>query len=318
MTERLTNTHIVFMGTPAFAATILKTLHDSGLCIDAVYAQPDRPKGRGQKMAAPPVAIYAKEHNLPLYQPERVNDETVLKHIEALKPDFLIVAAYGKMLPERLLSIPQKESLNVHASLLPKYRGAAPINYALLHGEEKTGVAIMRVVKQMDAGPVFLSKELTITPEDTSVTLTHKLAYLGSQAIIEAIEAIKNNNLTPTNQEAHLVTFAPKMSRDLSPIDWTKPSLEIFNQIRALLPWPTATTSLNQLPLKIYASKVINIDKQGSPGKMIHIGKNGLTIQTGQGELLITEVQIQGKKRMSAFDLANGLRLKADSVILGT
>jgi methionyl-tRNA formyltransferase len=318
MTTTQKNTHIVFMGTPAFARTILAALFATPICIDAVYAQPDRPQGRGQKMASPPVAVFAKENNIPLFQPERVNDESVLNHIEQLNPHFLVVAAYGKMLPECLLQIPQHESLNVHASLLPKYRGAAPINYALIKGEEETGVSIMRVVKKMDAGPVFHSEAIKILPEDTSITLTEKLAEKGAQAIISSIQDIVNNKPTPTDQDESLVTYAPKMTRELSPIDWTCSAQDIFNQIRALVPWPMATTTLNNTNLKIFTSKILDTQSQGKPGQLKHIGNNGLTIQTGQGELLLTEVQMHGKKRMPAFDLANGLRLKADSVILGT
>lgn len=306
---------IIFLGTPDFARVILAKLHAEGFPILAVVVQPDKPSGRGQKMQLPPVAIFAKENSLKLYQPEKVRDETFLQELTALKPDYIIVAAYGKILPESLLQIPRKDCLNVHASLLPRYRGAAPINHALLNDEKETGIAIMRVVKELDAGPVFLEKRIVISDGDDALSLTEKLAEIGAGALIETLEKIEKEKLHPIEQNHAASTYVPKLAKTLSLIDWKKNAREIFNQVRALIPWPAAQTKILGKNLKIYRTKVAGQKSQGILGEIIHMAKDGWTVVTGEGDLLVSDVQLEGKKRMSAFDVANGLRLRVGTVL---
>lgn len=307
---------IIFMGTPEFAKVILERLYESSHHIIAVFAQPDKPAGRGQKLHSPPVAIYAKEKKLRLFQPRKIKDGEVFSSIQELEPDFLVVAAYGKLLPQNILDVAKIESINVHASLLPKYRGAAPINYALLKGEKITGVSIMRMTQELDAGPVFIKKEIPITMMDNAITLTQKLATLGAETLIQALNEITGPGLKPHLQDSTQCSFAPKLDKDMASIDWSQPSQTIFDQIRALLPWPVAHTTLEGKNLKIFSSLPLEIKSSQNPGTVVHIGKAGLTITTATTDLLIKEVQLEGKKKMNAFDLANGLRLKAGEVKL--
>lgn len=303
------------MGTPDFARVILEQLYAKNFPILAVVAQPDKPSGRGQKMHAPPVAEFAKEKSLPLYQPEKVRDEKFLQELAAHQPDYIIVAAYGKILPEALLKIPKKDCLNVHASLLPKYRGAAPINYALLNDEKETGVAIMRVVKELDAGPVFFEKKIVISDDDDAVILTEKLAKIGAEALIEVLRKTEKEKTNPVEQNHALSTYAHKLDKTLSPIDWGKNARSLFNQVRALVPWPVAQTKILGKNLKITRAKVTGQKSRGVLGEIVHLGNEGWTVVTGDGDLLVSEVQLEGKKRMSAFDVANGLRLSVGSIL---
>lgn len=298
------------MGTPEIAATILKRLHAENYPISAVIAQPDKPQGRGHKLQSPPVAVFAKEKNLTLYQPTKLRDPEVIEKIKSFEPDYLVVAAYGRILPDEILSIAKKESLNVHASILPLYRGAAPINQVLLDDCAKTGVSIMRVVKELDAGPVFLIKEISITDADDAATLTHKLAELGATALVEALQRIETEGLKPTEQDHSRATHVGKIERSLSLVNWNKPAREIFNQIRALIPWPVSQTKIGDKILKLYSSEVLTQKSSAVPGTLIHISPSGWTVTTASSDLLIKEVQLEGKKRMNAFDLANGLRLE--------
>lgn len=298
------------MGTPEFARVILERLHSEEYPILGVFAQPDKPVGRGRKMQSPPVAQFAKDHSLPLFQPTSVKGDDVLEQIEALQPDFIVVAAYGKLLPERLLQAAKIDCINVHASLLPKYRGAAPINYCLLDGEDKTGVAIMSMVPALDAGPVYSDKEILIADEDDAVTLTQKLSVLGAEALIEALPKIATGELTSQPQDENKVTFARKLSKEMSDIDWQKSAREIFNQVRALKPWPIAQTHVHGARVRVFDTQALETTSDGKPGEIVHISKLGLTIATGKGDLMIAEAQVDGKKRMPASDVANGLRLK--------
>ena len=299
------------MGTPEIAKTILAHLHAQNFPIVAVFAQPDRPKGRGKKMQSPPVAEFAKEHNLPLFQPETTKDDSILSKIEELAPDYIVVAAYGQILPKRLLQAPKKECLNVHASLLPRYRGAAPINYCLLNGDKETGVSIMRVVPKLDAGPVFLADSFPITDDLDAVTLTEKMADVGAKALVKTLLGLEAGELTATEQDELQVTYAHKLSREMSAINWNKPARDIFNQVRALVPWPVAVTTLENEPLKVHKASVLDESPKGTPGQVVHVAKQGWTVVCGEGALLLQELQVQGKKRMSAFDVANGMRLTA-------
>lgn len=298
------------MGTPEFAKTILQSLNEQSFPILAVFAQPDKPAGRGKKLQSSPVALYAKEQNLPLYQPHKIRDPEALRVLEDLKADFIVVAAYGKILPDRVLKAAKVDCINVHASLLPKYRGAAPINYCLLEGESETGVAIMRVVQELDAGAVYLAKSLPITDQDDAISLTQKLAVLGAEALVESLEAIVNQGLKAQEQDHQASTYAPKLNKELSDVDWAKSSQDIFNQVRGLVPWPVAQTHLEGKRLRLFKSQVLTGSSDAAPGTITHMGSSGWTVSTGSSDLLIQEVQLEGKKRMNAFDLSNGLRLE--------
>lgn len=306
---------IVFMGTPDFACTILRGLFEAGHDILAVFAQPDQPAGRGKKLVSPPVAVFSKKKGFKLFQPKKICDPVVTQTLRDWEPDFLVVAAYGKILPVDILKTPKKYAINVHASLLPKYRGAAPIPYALLQGEKETGVSIMQIAKDLDAGPVFLAKKIVIENSDNTVTLTQKLAELGAQALLEAIEQIMTGDLIPIEQNHAQATYAKKLTKDLASIDWTKTAEKIFNQVCALNPWPVAETVFQDQRVRIFEAGMGAPLQKGLPGEILHINPQGFTVATGQGSLLVKEVQVPGKKRGPAFDIANGLRLKVGDVL---
>ena len=307
---------LIFMGTPNFARIILEKIHDSGFYdIVAVYAQPDKPVGRGGKLSSPPVAVFAKSHNLTLKQPIKIREPQVLGELKAFEADIIVVAAYGKILPREALTAARVDCLNVHASLLPKYRGAAPINHAILNDEKQTGVAIMRVVEALDAGPVYAERALLIGEDEDASTLTEKLAHLGVGLLLETLPAILNGEKNPCEQNSVLATYASKLDKTLSPINWNRPAREIFNQIRALVPWPVAETALNGKRIKVYRSRPLTEFAHGRPGEIVHIGKLGWTVAAKDHNILITDVQLEGKKRMSASDLANGLRLSVGAVL---
>lgn len=304
------------MGTPEFARVILEHLiRTDAYEIAGVYAQPDKPSGRGNKLTPPPVALYAKEKNLPLFQPPKIRDETVLSELKSARADFIVVAAYGKILPDAALKAARIECLNVHASLLPKYRGAAPINYAILNDEKETGVAIMRMVVELDAGPVFTERPVTITDEDDAITITMKLASLGAAAVDETMRKIGSEGLAPKEQDHLISTYAPKLGKELSPIDWTRNARAIFNQVRALLPWPVTETTFEGERIKVFASRALPEPARAAPGTVVHVGKEGWTVAAKDHNILLTEVQVPGKKRMRAFDAANGLHLKPGAVL---
>jgi methionyl-tRNA formyltransferase len=309
-------TRLIFMGTPEFARIILEHLTNSGSYdIVGVYAQPDKPAGRGNKLSAPPVAVFAKEKGFPLFQPPKIRDPEVLRELKSANADFIVVAAYGKILPDEVMKSAVRECLNVHASLLPKYRGAAPINYAVLNGEKEIGIAIMRVVPELDAGPVFLERAIPISDEDDAAGLTIKLAHLGAKAIDETMRSVLNEGPAPIEQDQTFVSYAPKLDKALAPVEWDREARAIFNHIRALVPWPVAETSLRGERVKIFAAKPLTEIARAAPGTVVHIGKEGWTVATKDHNILITEVQVPGKKRMRAFDAANGLRLEVGTVL---
>ncbi|MBF0106993.1 MAG: methionyl-tRNA formyltransferase [Deltaproteobacteria bacterium] len=305
---------VIFMGTPEFARIILEKLFHQNFPIKAVFAQPDKPAGRGKKIKSSPVALFARENNIPLFQPDKLRTPDVLETIKQTAPDFIIAAAYGKILPQTVLNSATIEALNVHGSILPHYRGAAPINYALMDGRPETGCSIMRMVKEMDAGPVYLIKKTPIEISDNAVSLSLKLAHIGADALIEAMRLISQDKLKPKEQDHTNATFAPKLARDLSCINWQDSSQKIFNLVRALVPWPVAATQLDGRQIKIYATEVLNTRAGAQAGHIVHIAKNGWTVATGTSDILVKEVQLEGKTKMKAFDLANGLRLESGTL----
>jgi methionyl-tRNA formyltransferase len=294
------------MGTPEFAVASLKRLVEDGYEICGVFTQPDKPKNRGMKLMFSKVKEYALQQGLPVFQPLKMRDGEALRIVQELNPDLIVVAAYGKLLPDEILSAPQYGSINVHSSLLPKYRGAAPINWAILNGEAETGISIMYMVQALDAGDVIRVAKTPIDPEEDAQELTARLAKLGAQALSETIPSLADGSAARTPQEESLQTYAPMLSRELSPIDWTADSRKIHNQVRGLIPWPCATASLQGKNFKIYKT-YLGRPTAAQPGTMLSAGPAGIEIVCGDGRsLFITQLQAEGGKRMSATDYLRG------------
>ena len=278
----------------------LKRLVEDGHDICGVFTQPDKPKNRGHKLAFSPVKEYALSQNLTVYQPLKMRDGEAMSIVEELAPELIVVAAYGKILPEDILNYPKYGSINVHSSLLPKYRGAAPINWAILDGEAETGVSIMYMAKELDAGDVILQKTTAISREEDALTLTARLAELGAEALAEAVEALKNETASRTPQDGSRQTYASMLSKEMSPIDWNRSSRAIDCQVRGLIPWPCASTELAGQRFKVYRTAPgQKTDK--APGTILAAGKKGIEVACGDGmSLFITELQAEGGKRMAA------------------
>ena len=292
---------ILFMGTPDFAAVSLERLIADGHEICGVFTQPDKPRNRN-KVTFSPVKECALAHDLPVYQPVTLKDGTALETVRQLAPELIVVVAYGRILPEDLLKIPTYGSVNVHASLLPKYRGAAPINRAILDGETETGVSIMYLVKELDAGDVLRVAKTPIGPEETAPELWDRLAALGAQALSETIPTLADGTAVAMPQDGTKATYAAMLSRELSPVDWTRSAHAVSCQVRGLLPWPCASTDvINGEPMKLYAVKETGETTSAAPGTIVAAGKQGIDIACGDGKLLrVTELQAQGGKRMAA------------------
>ena len=293
---------ILFMGTPDFAVASLKRLVEDGHTICGVFTQPDKPKNRGHKMAFSPVKEYALSQRLDVYQPLKMRDGEAFAIVEALAPELIVVAAYGKILPEDILNYPKYGSINVHSSLLPKYRGAAPINWAILDGEAETGVSIMYMAKELDAGDVIAQKTTPIGPEEDALSLTVRLAELGAEALAETVEALERGTADRTPQDGSKMTYASMLSREMSPIDWSRSAHAISCQVRGLIPWPCATTDvIHGEVMKLYRVQETGQDTSARPGTILAAGKAGIDIACGDGKVLrITELQAQGGKRMAA------------------
>ena len=293
---------ILFMGTPEFAVASLKRLVEDGHEICGVFTQPDKPKNRGHKLAFSPVKEYAITQNLAVYQPLKMRDGEAYSIVESLNPELIVVAAYGKLLPEDILNFPRYGSINVHSSLLPKYRGAAPINWAILDGEQETGVSIMYMAKELDAGDVILQKTTPIGDDEDAQMLTTRLAELGAEALSETVVALADGTATRTPQEHEKHTYASMLSKEMSPIQWNRSAHEIGCQIRGLIPWPCATTDIiNSETIKIYVVEETGEATSSQPGTIVAANKKGIDIACGDGKVLrIKELQAQGGKRMAA------------------
>ena len=301
------------MGTPEFARTILERLIANGHEVCGVFTQPDKPGNRG-KVIPSAVKQCAMEHEIPVYQPVKMRDGTALALLQELKPEMAVVAAYGRILPEDMLAVPPMGCINVHASILPKYRGAAPINWAILNGEEETGVTIMHMAKECDTGDRILVKTMPIPLDMNAEELFRELAKLGADAISEAIGKIADGTATRTPQDHASATYAPMLSRSLSPIDWTRTSRQILDQIRGLIPWPCAATTLGEQNVKVYRAEAVGATQEAA-GKM-KATKRGIEVACGDGtSILITELQADGGKRMAANAYLNGKRIAAGTYL---
>lgn len=300
---------IVFMGTPDFAVPSLEGLIRAGHTVCGVFCQPDKPVGRHQnKLQAPPVKQTALAHNIPVFQPAKLRDGTALAQLKELDPELIVVAAYGRILPDDILNLPPKGCINVHSSLLPKYRGAAPINWAVINGETETGVTIMYMATELDAGDIIAQTATPIDPEETVETLHDRLAQMGGELLVKTVSGLAAGTATRTPQDESKVTFAPLLSRALSPIDWNKSAREIHNQVRGLVPWPaTSTDILNGETVKVFAVRETGESTQKTPGTILAAGKGGIQVACGDGKVLsITELQAPGSRRMAAEDYLRG------------
>ena len=297
---------ILFMGTPEFAVEQLRRLVETGHEICGVFTQPDKPKNRGMKMNFSPVKEYALSQGLDVYQPTKMRDGSALEIVEKLQPELTVVAAYGRILPEDILAVPPMGSINVHSSILPQYRGAAPINWAILDGCKETGVTIMHMAKELDAGDIICVKKTEILPDENAQELTYRLALLGADALEEAVAQLANGTAARTPQDHSAFTYAPMLSKELSPMDWTKPAQKLHDQVRGLIPWPCASTELGGKKVKIFRTKIGEKTNAGA-GTILTAGKQGLEIACGDGRSLwILEMQAEGGKRMMAADYLRG------------
>ena len=300
---------IVFMGTPDFAVPSLEALLKAGHQVCGVFSQPDKPVGRHQNKLCPtPVKAAALSHGLPVFQPESLRDGSALEQLRELAPELIVVAAYGRILPQEILDLPPMGCINVHSSLLPRYRGAAPINWAVVNGDSETGVTIMKVVPELDAGDILGQVSTPIDPEETVETLHDRLAGLGGELLVRVVEELAQGRSTATPQDAALVTYAPMLSRALSPIDWSKSAHAIHNQVRGLVPWPATSTDI----FGGDAVKVFSVTETGEsagkePGAVVRAGKDGIDVACGDGKVLrILELQAPGSRRMPAADYLRG------------
>lgn len=292
---------VLFMGTPQFAVPALRALHEAGHTLCGVFTQPDKPQNRGMKVTYSPVKEYALDQNIPVFQPAKLRDGTILAQIQELAPELIVVAAYGRILPDDILAFPPKGCINVHSSLLPKFRGAAPINWAILAGETETGVTIMHMAHDLDAGDIILQSATPISPQETAAQLYDRLALLGGELVTEAVSQIAAGTAPRIPQDHTQATFAPMLSREMSPMDFTRSAWQLDCQVRGLLPWPAATYELAGARCKVLKACVAEETTQKAPGEPVQADKNGLKLACGDGSVLeLVTLQPDGKKPMSA------------------
>ncbi len=303
---------IIFAGTPEFAGKHLECLinmiKQSHHELVAVYTQPDRPSGRGRKLQPSPVKILAEANSIPVYQPESLKTFEVQDQLEKLKPDLMIVVAYGLILPQFVLDIPVHGCINVHGSLLPKWRGAAPIQHSLMSGDKKTGITIMQMDKGLDTGDMLLKSSIPVTEDDTSATLYEKLASLGRKSLPLVINQIAENKLNRVKQDESLASYAHKITKEEGKIDWRLPSFQVSCHIRALNPWPVAWTTLKDEIIRLWEVSVVDIDTSEAPGTIIKADKKRIIIACGQQAIVVNRLQLAGKRAMSTQDVLNSRR----------
>lgn len=304
---------IVFMGTPDFAAASLKKLIDKKYDIAAVFTQPDKPRDRGMKLSYSPVKELALENNILVYQPTKLRDGTATELIKSLDPDILVVVAYGRILPDDMLEVPKYGAINVHASLLPKYRGAAPIQWAVLNGDKITGVTTMYLASEMDTGDIIYTSETEIGEFETSGELFDRLMIMGAELLDRTLRDIEAGTAPRTPQDHSKASYVKMLDKSLSPIEWAKTPREVIKQIYGLQPWPVATAELDGKVFKIYSAEYTQNKTDKAPGSVVSAGKKGIEIACLDGEtVLITELQAAGKKRMKASDYLLGHPIKVD------
>ncbi|WP_404351437.1 methionyl-tRNA formyltransferase [Sutcliffiella horikoshii] len=298
---------IVFMGTPDFAVPVLQQIIQDGYDVIAVVTQPDRPKGRKKVLTPPPVKVEAEKHQIPVYQPEKIKEAAEYEKIISLEPDLIVTAAFGQILPKPLLDAPKFGCINVHASLLPKLRGGAPIHYSIIQGHEKTGVTIMYMVEKLDAGDMLTQVEVKIEERDHVGTLHDKLSVAGSKLLSETLPQLFDEKLQAEVQNHEEATFASNIKREQEKIDWTMDGEQIYNHIRGLHPWPVAYTTIEGQVMKVWWGEKTQIDKDAVPGTIIGVEDDGFIVKTGNSTgIKITDLQLAGKKRMTGTQYLNG------------
>ncbi len=301
---------IVFCGTPTFALPSLRHLvAQADLRVEAAITQPDRPSGRGGDISVPPVKNFAKESSIPVFQPEKIKSDAAYEFLRQLAPDVVVIIAYGQIVSQRLLEIPRLGWVNVHASLLPKYRGAAPINWAIVNGETRTGVTTMQVTAGLDAGPMLLTSETAIALDETAPELTARLSEMGAPLIVETLRRLATGTITPHPQDDSQATLAPLLKKEDGRIDWSQPTQAIYNRIRGLQPWPGAFTTFRGKTCHIWGRPASGTKTSARPGETAAT-KEGLTVACGGGTVLGVEfVQLEGRNRVSAREFVSGARL---------
>lgn len=304
---------IVFMGTPDFAVPTLRMLIDRGEEVVAVVTQPDRPKGRGQQTHPPPVKELAQKHGIPVIQPLRVRAPEVIEEIRTLAPDLIVVIAFGQILPRALLEIPRHGCINVHASLLPRYRGAAPINWCIINGEAETGITTMMMDVGLDTGDMLLKMATPIDPEENAGSLHDRLSILGAETMEATLDLLARGELSPEKQDDGASSYAPMLKKELGEIDWRREPAEIKNLVRGVTPWPGAHTRLGGKMLKFFRARIAS--GNAPPGTVLQAGRAGLEIACGSGSLIIEELQLEGKKRMAAADFLAGYGIEVGTLL---
>ncbi|WP_031516170.1 methionyl-tRNA formyltransferase [Desulfofalx alkaliphila] len=306
---------IVYMGTPDFAVPCLEEIIKKGHRLVAVVTQPDRPRGRGRKLQPPPVKVVAEKNNIPVLQPEQIKTAEFYQELEQLNPDLIVVVAYGKILPLRILQIPPLGCINVHASLLPKYRGAAPIHWAVINGEKQTGITTMYMDEGMDTGDVILSEAIEIKPDDTVGDVHDRLALLGAKVLGETIDGILRGHAPRFAQDHDQASYAPMLKREHELIHWSRGAEDINNQVRGMNPWPGTYTTMDGEILKVWRTKVLEKESGSLPGTVVAIEDRCPVVQTGKGCLALLELQLQGAKRLDAASFLRGRPIAVGSVL---
>ena len=306
---------IVYMGTPDFAVPPLAALVQNGYEVTAVVTQPDKPKGRGKTLLPTPVKEEAMKHDIPVYQPLKVREPEFVETLKKLEPDMIIVAAFGQIIPKAILDMPRFGCVNVHASLLPKYRGAAPIQWAVLNGDQVTGVTTMRMDEGLDTGDMIMKQEVIVDEDETGGSLFDKLSEVGAKLCVKTMEAIENGTAVYTPQDDALATHTGKIQKEMGSIDWSKDAEVIERLVRGLNPWPSAYTRIDDKNLKIWRAKVISHEVKAAPGCILKVTKDELEVQTGNGVLALLEVQLEGKKRMTTDAFLRGYQVTEGSFL---
>ncbi len=306
---------VIFMGTPDFAVGALEEIIKAKHEVVLVVTQPDKPKGRGKALQYPPVKECAIKYGLEVYQPEKIRDWKSIETLQSYQPDIIIVAAFGQILPQEILSMPQYGCVNIHASLLPKYRGAAPIQWAVINGEEYTGVTTMRMDIGLDTGDMIAKRQVRLEEDETGGSLFDKLAKAGAELCVETMEMLENNTAEFTPQDNEIATHTSMINKDLGNIEWGKTAVEIERLVRGLNPWPSAYTKLNGKTFKIWKAKVIEDNSTQPVGTVVYVDKQSMHVQTKDGILSLLEVQIEGKKRMNIEDFLRGYTVEAGIIL---
>ncbi len=307
---------LLFMGTPDFSVPTLQCLIESKHQVIAVVTQPDKPKGRGNKVLSTPVKELSLKYNIPVYQPLRVREQSFINLIKDMNLDAIIVIAFGQILPKQLLDIPKYGAINIHASLLPKYRGAGPIQWAVINGEKKSGLTTMMMDVGLDTGDMLLKQEIELEKQETGETLHNKLSIMGGPLVLETLDKIEDNSIIRVPQDNEAATYAPMLSKELGKIDWKKDAAEIERLIRGLNPWPTAYTYIDDKIMKIWKAEEVFENGDYKPGQVYNVEKNGFFVKCGINALYINELQLQGKKKMDSASFLRGVKLEKGTLLV--